>query len=234
MALINLLKEETVENTEIVIAALNEEIGVALTIKEMSETLSTNRITVVDGRSIDRTVEIAKDLGAYILYQDGFGKGDAIMKAIEFLQPESEYVVFTDADFTYPAEHVSKMIEILEQEKQVGMVCGNRLEGNLDRKALKSQFYFGNKLLAFAHNLFNGVDLKDPLTGLRVVRAEILRNWCMKSRGFDVEVELNAEVLKQGLSIVEIPINYRERVGEKKLKMKHGVTILKRIFLEAF
>jgi dolichol-phosphate mannosyltransferase len=93
---------------------------------------------------------------------------------------------------------------------------------------------FGNKVLAFTHNVLNGVDLQDPLTGLRVIRAGILRNWVIKSRGFDVEVELNHQVAKQGFKTLEVPIDYRERLGEKKLKMKHGFTILKRIIYESF
>jgi len=101
-----------------------------------------------------------------------------------------------------------------------------------ETKAQRTSFLFGNKLLAFAHNLFNGVTLKDPLTGLRVVRAEILRNWTVKSKGFDIEVELNREVERQGFNTIEVPIMYRARLGEKKLKMRHGATILKRILLE--
>jgi glycosyltransferase involved in cell wall biosynthesis len=224
-----MLKEITIQNTEVVIAALNEEVGVGLTIKEMADTLPTNHIVVIDGHSHDRTVEVAKDNGADILFQEGSGKGDAIMKAVEYLNPKSNYVVLTDADYTYPAKYVPEMIEILEQNDTVGMVCGNRFNGEVDGKALKTQFYIGNKMLAFAHSVLNGVELNDPLTGLRVVRAEILRDWRIKSRGFDIEVELNTEVQKQGYAIVEVPIGYRERVGEKKLKIKHGVTILRRM-----
>jgi hypothetical protein len=88
--------------------------------------------------------------------------------------------------------------------------------------------------LGFAHSFLNGVDLQDPLTGLRVVRADILRNWVIKSKGFDIEVELNHQVGKQGFETIEVPIGYRERLGEKKLKMRHGATILKRIIFESF
>jgi dolichol-phosphate mannosyltransferase len=75
--------------------------------------------------------------------------------------------------------------------------------------------------------------LADPLTGLRVVRAGILRSWKVKSKGFDVEVELNHHVEREGFGIVEVPIQYRERLGEKKLGVKNGAEILKRIILEA-
>ncbi len=109
------------------------------------------------------------------------------------------------------------MIKILEQNPDVGMVLGSRFEGTPDEKAWKSMFHFGSKLLSFAHNRLNGVELSDPLTGLRVVRAEIMRGWTVKSKGFDVEVELNHHIERQGLKIVEIPIKYRQRLGEKKL-----------------
>lgn len=224
--------QETIKKTEVVIAAINEEKGIGLTISEMSRYLRSNRIVVVDGRSEDRTVEVAKDLGAEILLQSGIGKGDAMFKALTSLDPTVDYIVFTDADYTYPAEHVPSMLELLEQNPSVGMVCGNRINGEVNSKALHPQFYVGNKMLALAHNLLNGVDLEDPLTGLRVVRAEILRNWKQQSKGFDVEVELNDMVKKQGYSIVEIPIYYRERIGEKKLKIKHGAVILRRIIMQ--
>jgi glycosyltransferase involved in cell wall biosynthesis len=218
--------------TEVVIAALNEEQGIGLTIAELSENLRTQRVLVVDGHSHDRTVEVAKDCGADILYQDGIGKGDAISKALGRLDSNADYVVLTDADYTYPAEYLPEMIEILEKNPEVGMVCGNRFGKKIDTKALRSSFYFGNKLLAFAHNMFNGVGLNDPLTGLRVIRAGILREWTVKSKGFDIEVELNTQVEREGYKTIEVPIKYRQRLGEKKLKMKHGVTILKRILLE--
>ena len=80
--------------------------------------------------------------------------------------------------------------------------------------------------------MLNGVHLDDPLTGLRVVRAPILRGWAVRSKGFDVEVELNHLVERCGFGIVEVPIQYRQRLGKKKLKARHGATILKRIMLE--
>jgi dolichol-phosphate mannosyltransferase len=220
--------------TEVVIAALNEEEGIGPTIAELSENLQSKRVLVIDGNSRDRTVEIAKDCGAHIIFQDGVGKGDAISKALRFIDSAVDYVVLTDADYTYPAEYVPSMIDILEQNPDVGMVCGNRFNKQAEEKALRSSFYFGNKLLAIAHNFLNGVALKDPLTGLRVVRSDILRNWEMKSKGFDIEAELNREVERQGFKIVEVPIRYRARLGEKKLKMRDGTTILKRMLLETF
>ena len=219
-------------STQVIIAALNEEEGIGLTISELTKTLKNPRILVVDGKSTDRTVEIAKDMGADVVCQDGLGKGDALAKAIKKADLTVDYVVITDADYTYPAKHVPAMIQILEENPAVGMVCGNRFSGYSDMRGLNYFFYLGNRVIAFTQNFLNGVWLADPLTGLRVVRAEVLRGWRVKSKGFDVEVELNHHVVREGFSIVEVPIKYRERLGEKKLGVSHGFEIFKRIILE--
>lgn len=220
-------------STQLVVAALNEEHGIGPTLIEFLHNVPTSNVIVVDGHSVDRTVEIAKNLGANITIQDGVGKGNAIAKALEHIDLDVKYVALTDADYTYPAKYVPEMIKILEKKSHVGMVCGNRFSRYKEPKAVRSLFYFGNKLLAFAHNLFNGVSLHDPLTGLRVIRAEILRDWVVKSQGFDIEIELNRYVERKGYTTIEVPIKCRPRIGQKKLKAKHGVTILKRILQEA-
>jgi dolichol-phosphate hexosyltransferase len=217
--------------TEVIIAALNEEEGIGLTIAELQKNLDAS-IVVVDGHSNDRTIEVAKEFGVEVYFQDGLGKGNAISKALRCTSPGVAYVVLTDADYTYPAEYLPKMIEILDRNPEVGMVCGNRFGEEVDDKALRNRFYLGNRILAFAHSVLNGVSLEDPLTGLRVMRTEVLKGWIVKSDGFDIEVELNSLVERKGFKIVEVPIKYRERLGKKKLQMKHGFTILGRILRE--
>ncbi len=216
-----------------VVAALNEEAGIGPTIEELRRHVDNPQILVVDGKSIDRTVEVAESLGAEVIQQDGKGKGDAIAKALGYVNSNVKYVVLTDADYTYPATFVPEMIGILEKNPRVGMVCGNRFNSHFHVEEMHNLFYFGNRLLAFTHNLLNGVALRDPLTGLRVVRWEILKGWVPKSKGFDVEVELNHLVERRGFQIKEISIPYRRRLGEKKLKLRHGLTIIRRIMAEA-
>jgi glycosyltransferase involved in cell wall biosynthesis len=222
------------QDVQVIIPALNEEEGIACTISELKMYLRNPRILVVDGRSTDRTVEVAKNMGAEIVFQYGLGKGDALARAIECLGSDLvlHYVVITDADYTYPSEFVPAMIEILKNNPNVGMVCGNRFSSPNNSNNMQNMFYMGNRLLAFSHNFLNGVALSDPLTGLRVLRWEILKGWNPKSQGFDIEVELNHHVERKGLGIVEIPITYRTRLGEKKLKARHGIEILRRMLLE--
>ena len=230
-----LLKTQVIEqlySTQLIVAALNEEKGIGPTLTDFIDHLGIMNVLVIDGKSKDRTVEIAKNLGAEIDFQDGIGKGNAIIKAVAKLDPEIKYIILTDADYTYPAKYVPKMIEILEKNPEVGMVCGNRFSGNVESKAVKKSFYVGNKLLSFSHSLFNGVSLVDPLTGLRVIRTKAIKEWNIKSQGFDIEVEINHQIKKRGYKIVEVPIGYRNRIGEKKLKIRDGLVIMRRILSE--
>ena len=227
-------REELVfSSIAVIIATHNEEEGIGPTLAELREILYDPYYLVVDGNSADKTVEIAKEFGAEVLMQEGRGKGNAISQAIERLHNEPEYVVFIDADFTYPAKYVLGMIRILEEKPHVGMVLGNRVNHMLTPEAMKDPFHMGNRFLAFAQWFLNGIDLNDPLTGLRIVRWKILKGWKPKSEGFDIEAEMNYHVEHRGYEIVEIPINYRPRLGEKKLKLRDGLSILKRMVTES-
>jgi glycosyltransferase involved in cell wall biosynthesis len=218
---------------QIILAALNEEQGIAYTINELKAYLNNPRILVVDGNSRDNTVHVAKSLGADVVFQEGSGKGDALGFGLKCMDVDVRYIILSDADYTYPAIHIPQMIKILEKNPQIGMVCGNRFNSDFPVDGMKGVFHFGNKLIATAHTVMTGVILNDPLTGLRVIRADLLRDWTPESKNFDIEVELNSYIKNRGFKIIEVPISYRPRIGEKKLKVRDGLTILKRIFLQS-
>lgn len=216
----------------IVLAAYNEEEGIAPTLCELKEVLNEPHLVVVDGKSSDRTLELAKDLGAEVLLQKGKGKGNAISQGIKHLNGDISYVVFTDADYTYPAKHIKEMVNVLDLNPEVGMVLGDRFSRLYAHESDRNQFYVGNRILGFAQLVFNGIKLNDPYTGLRIIRSELLKRWKPKSQGFDIEAELNHHVERSGYKIVELPIKYRKRLGKKKLGFRHGLKILRRILIE--
>jgi len=219
----------------IIIAALNEEEGIGPTLSEIQEYLDAPYCLVVDGNSTDNTVRVAEAMGARVIAQEDEGKGNAITMAIRQCESvEFKYAVIIDADFTYPAFYLPSMIAQLEANPSLGMMCGDRFAVESDVGAMRRMFNLGNRLLASIHRVMNNVDLHDPLTGLRVVRWELLKDWKPRSKGFDIEIELNCHIDKMGYKIVEMPIRYRARLGTKKLRMRHGFTILRRIWAESF
>ncbi len=221
----------------VLLPALNEEEGIGVTISEIKEYLHGSQdahFLVVDGNSKDRTAEVARGLGAEVINQTGKGKGNAIECAINYINSlNMRYVILTDADHTYPAQYIPEMIKLLENDPKIGMVCGNRFNSTLPCISGGYKFYIGNKFLSSLHHMLNGVNLHDPLTGLRVIRWSALKDWKPKSRSFDIEVELNHYIEKQNYLIKEIDIPYRERLGTKKLKVKDGFVILGRIFKQS-
>ena len=219
-------------STLLLVAALNEEKGLQLTLNEVRKHVCVSRILVVDGNSSDQTVDVAKRMGATVICQEGKGKGDAINSALQNVDGNFDYVVLIDADYTYPAEYIPRMIAILEENPHVGMICGNRFNSHFHTEWMPDIFYFGNRLLAFTHNFLNGINMRDPLTGLRVVRWRILKGWKPRSKGFDIEAEMNYYVERKGYDIKEIDIEYRPRIGNKKLKATNGLDIFKRMLVD--
>lgn len=216
----------------VILAAYNEEEGIAPTISELKEVLNNPYLVVVDGKSTDRTLELAKDLGADVLIQKGMGKGSAISQGLTRLRSDTSYIVFTDADYTYPAKHIKEMISVIDLNPDVGMVLGDRFNKIYEKESDRNQFYVGNRILRFTQNIIDGLKLNDPYTGLRLIRFTLVKNWKPKSQGFDIEAELNHHIQQSGYKIVELPIKYRKRLGKKKLGFRHGLKILRRIVIE--
>ena len=142
-------------------------------------------------------------------------------------------MVFTDADYTYPAKHIKEMINVLDLNPKVGMVLGDRFNKIYKFESDRNHFYIGNQILAIFQRVVNGVNLNDPFTGLRTIRFKLLKGWKAKSSGFDIEAELNRHIKRLGYKIVEVPIKYRKRLGKKKLGFRHGLNILRRIIIES-
>jgi len=113
------------------------------------------------------------------------------------------------------------------KNKKVGMIIGRRVYLYDEPKI----FLFGNKIIRLAHLVLNRVNVRDPLSGLRIIRLNVLENGKLLSKGFDIEIELNCLVKRKGFQIYEVPIGYRQRVGVKKLRIHHAINIFKRILL---
>jgi len=211
----------------VIIPTLNEAHGIGPTIKEVLSFLDKPCILVVDGGSTDGTLQIASNLGAIVI-QCGKGEGKAISRALQWIekapnyQNNTKWLVIIDADFSYPAIYIKDMILILEKRTDTGMVTGS--QGSLTylastsfsdhlRKLLTIRYYFIHHVFVMLHRLLIGVYLKDPLTGLRVIRLDCIRSFRPHALGFGFQLELNKYITRKGYKIVEVPIVARKRIG---------------------
>ncbi len=67
-------------------------------------------------------------------------------------------------------------------------------------------------------------------TGYKLFSQKAVQGISIDSESFDVEAEIVGKILKQGLRVVEVPIQYEYRKkGKAKITWKHGVTSLWRL-----
>jgi len=189
-------------------------------------------LVVVDGGSTDGTREVVLSRGIKLVDQVGRGKVGAVM-TVARLADGYNYVVFLDGDYTYPATYIPELVRAA-CEGGYDLVIGAR---KYFEPGSQSAFYrLGNRLLTAAFNALFGINLSDVLSGMYVVRSDILRELAYESRGFGVEVELVAHVVSLGYRVHELPIRYRRRADPraKKLRVFHGAWIAMEILRMAW
>ncbi|RLF49860.1 MAG: mannosyltransferase [Thermoplasmata archaeon] len=221
----------------VLLPAYNEEGSIgdvirAIPIRRLREMGFETEIIVVDGKSEDRTREIAKSFGAKVYIQPKKGKGDAVRFGLK--KCRGEYIVMLDADNTYPADKIPLMIEILEKNS-ADVVMGSRFAGEIEDGAMTMLNYFGNLILSrMAYMMFpNGHKITDVCTGMWAFRASAIKNLKLEAEGFDIEAELYAKLVKEGCKIIEIPIKYNRRKDKPKLRaFKDGICIGIRLLRE--
>lgn len=70
-----------------------------------------------------------------------------------------------------------------------------------------------------------GTNLSDVLSGMYAVRMKSVSGALFETEGFSIESEIAAHIASTSRKITEVSIKYRKRVGEKKLKVRHGLLI---------
>lgn len=213
----------------VIIPTLNEEKNLSRVLEELPDYV--DEIIVVDGYSKDRTVEIAKDHGAKVIF-DEIGKGSALRKGMK--KATGDIVIMMDAD----CSHVPTEIPLLVAGIKSGFdVCmGSRFiqgGGSDDITFLRK---LGNKFFVFLVNLIWGMDYSDLCYGYRSFRRDCIEKLDLESDGFGIETEISIKAAKNKLRVLEVPSYEKARAsGEGKLRtFRDGLEILKRILIEVF
>lgn len=197
------------------------------------------RVWVVDGQSVDATLQVAKDRGASIYVQSGEGKGNGVRQALDYLmndrnrQPSEEprFYVMLDADGTYPPEQIPEFVEALESGCDV--VAGSRLRGRIEDGAFTSLNRLGNQVLSGLARFLFGFPISDVCTGMWAFREDCLRHFGLAAESFDLEADLFASACEVGAHMKELPIDYSRRIREAKLvPLRTGLLIAWRLLIK--
>lgn len=205
------------EIIRVIIPALNEEHSIAKVIDEIPKSL-VREIIVCDNDSEDATAKRAAATGATVLVEQEKGYGAACLKGIAYvnsLNSKTDIIVFLDGDYSdYPQEMERVVTPILN--KKADMVIGSRALGTKEKGSLTPQQLFGNWLATLLLRWFYGVKFTD-LGPFRAIKLHALNSLHMKDRNYGWTVEMQIKAAKQRLVSVEVPVNYRKRIGFSKV-----------------
>jgi dolichol-phosphate mannosyltransferase len=219
----------------VILPALNEEEGVKKVLELMPNPV-VDKVVLLDGNSVDNTVEAARSVREKyfrleVMKQEGRGKGMAFQSFLRKFDLDSHDIyVMLDADCTYDPEELEKMVAPLFDGADV--VMGDRFSLNHMKESMPFTTYMGNKLFTFLARSFYSKNTNDVCTGYWAFSKEFLKAAKINAKGFDLEVNLFSEAAKKKFRIESVPIRYGKRIGDKKLKMRHGFTILWRLLRE--
>lgn len=181
-------------------------------------------LIVVDDGSRDGTAEVLGRVDdarlRVISHQRNAGKGAAIKTAVD--HAEGDYLVILDADLEYDPQDIPRLLEpVLDGRATV--VYGNRTFGS--HSAYSFWYVMGNKGVTMAANLLFNSYIGDLETCFKLMPVELYRSLGIRSRGFGMEAEVTAKLLRQRIRPYEVPISYRARGREegKKITWKDGV-----------
>lgn len=202
---------------DVIIPAYNEEQSIALVIDEIPKDHVRN-IVVANNNSTDRTGEVASEHGAKVVFQPEPGYGNACLNAMDFIAQQEikpDIVVFLDGDHSDYPEQLPELVQPIIDVK-ADMVIGSRALGNSQAGSMTPQQVFGNWLATRLLKLFYGVKFTD-LGPFRAIRYDSLLQLKMADKNYGWTVEMQIKAAKQKLRSVEVPVDYRVRIGESKV-----------------
>jgi len=224
------------EAVTVVIPTLNE----AATVGEIIERTRpyTSDILVVDGHSSDGTADLARSLGARVVFDHGKGKGEALRTVIPHLT--RDVTVFIDADGSHDPDDIPALVApILAGDAD--HVSGSRLIGGSSE--LHGGFdecfrLMGSSLITACINHRFKVRLSESQNGFRAIRTAVLSDLGLQENITTIEQEMIIKTLKKGYRMGEVPTHEQKRkagyskIDIRKVAFRYVYTMIKYLYFK--
>ncbi len=190
--------------------------------------ISGRELVIVDDGSTDGTREHLRglelgDTVQVVFHDRNLGKGAAIRTALE--HAHGRFSAVLDADLEYAAVDLGPLLQpLLSGDAKV--VFGSRAWTS--QASFSFWYVVGNKSVTFATNLLYNSWISDVMTCHKAMSTQLFRSLQLRERGFAIEPEIAARLLRSGVRIHEVQISYRARSREdgKKLTSLDGLRVL--------
>jgi glycosyltransferase involved in cell wall biosynthesis len=220
----------------IVIPALNEAGNMrpvmdSIPFERLAELGWNTEVVVVDNGSTDGTGEIARSLGAKVVFQPERGYGNAYKAGFDAAR--GDVIATGDADCTYPFDTLPELLGILVG-KDLEFLTTDRLHP-ANRESMKNSHFVGNHVLSAVSRLLFRHRFRDSQSGMWVFRRYVWSGLDVRSPGMAFSQEIKNDAARAGFRLLEVPIEYRMRGGQVKLNaISDGLSNLAGLFAHRF
>ena len=190
----------------VLVPCYNEDVAIAIVVRDFREALPDATIYVYDNNSQDRTIEVARAAGAVVGTETLQGKGNVVRRM--FADIEADVYVLVDGDDTYDAAVAPRLISTL-LDHQLDVVTARRVTDAIE--AYRVGHRFGNKLLSSLVYMIFGNRCRDVLSGYRVLSRRFVKSFPALSEGFEIETEITVHALELRMPMTEVDTAYRAR-----------------------
>lgn len=178
-----------------------------------------DEVILVDGKSTDNTIDVAREVlpSVRVVNQTGKGKGDALRAGFD--AATGDIIVMLDADgSTNPGEipvFVGALLSGADFAKGTRFMQG---AGSADMSRIRN---LGNRSFVWMVRLLFGGRYSDLCYGYNAFWSDALPALALDSDGFEIETAMNIQALRAGLKVAEVPSFEEERI--------HGTSNLRAI-----
>ena len=196
----------------VVLPAYNAVSTLEMTVKDIPELV--DEIILVDDKSSDETVAVARTLGLFVFTHDengGYGANQKTCYRLA-LAHGADIIVMIHPDYQYDPKLISFFAELIG-DGYYDVMLGTRIRSR--REALAGGMplykYIANRALTIFENLVSGYNLSEWHTGMRAYKKEVLENikWQENSNDFVFDSQVLFQVVGQKYRIGEIPVPVR-------------------------
>jgi glycosyltransferase involved in cell wall biosynthesis len=201
----------------VVLPAYNEAPYIRRAIDDFLTCGFVDEVIVVDNNSSDGTAEEVQQTNATLLRERRQGYGYALRCGLR--GATGDLIVMAEPDGTFMARDVLKLLAYADDFE---MICGTRTTRELIWAHANMGWFLrvGNLVVAkMIQILFGGPSLSDCGCTMRLIRRDALAKIQdeLTVGGSHFLPEMVILGLKKGVTIIEVPVNYRGRVGESKI-----------------
>jgi len=201
---------------DVIIPAYNEEKSIPKVIAEIPSLV--RHIVVANNNSTDNTSKVAEKAGAKVVFEPQKGYGKACLTGMDWIKRQTiqpDIIVFIDGDYSdYPKEMLDLVQPILDGTAD--MVIGSRALGEREAGSMTFPQVFGNWLATTMMNYMQGAKFSD-LGPFRAISWAKLLDLNMVDQNFGWTIEMQIKAHQKGLRYIEVPVNYRKRIGVSKV-----------------